>query len=157
MAVAIESVMYVLTVWQGPYTGPSCEIYQRHHHRLHHIIINIVRLVNTEKIDNQLVKVFKQAKLVKMVAYTHTENWELSHKSRSMIITGGPDKTLKVAFLISDHPKKDKLCTEQHKKFSGRGNMVMTTCFIRRQHCARRQRRKSLSGRVLWILCSIGT
>ena len=64
MAVAIESVMYVLTVWQGPYTGPSCEIYQRHHHRLHHIIINIVRLVNTEKIDNQLVKVFKQAKLV---------------------------------------------------------------------------------------------
>ena len=156
MAVAIESVMYVLTVWQGPYTGPSCEIYQRHHHRQHHH--QHCETSEYIKIYNQLVKVFKQAKLVKMVAYTHTENWELSHKSRSMIITGGPDKTLKVAFLISDHPKKDKLCTEQHKKFSGRGNMVMTTGFIRRQHCARRQqRRKSLSGRVLWILCSIAT
>ena len=51
------------------------------------IIINIVKLVNTEIMDNQLVKVFKQAKLVKMVINTHSENWELSNKSRSMIIT----------------------------------------------------------------------
>ena len=32
MAPAIESVMYVLTVWQGLYTSPSCEIYHRHRH-----------------------------------------------------------------------------------------------------------------------------
>ena len=153
MAVAIESVMYVLTVWQGPYTGPSCEIYQRHHHRQHHH--QHCETSEYIKIYNQLVKVFKQAKKIKMVICTHSENWELSNKSRSMIITVFQ---IKLALLISDHPKKDKLCTEQQKKFSGRGNMVMTTGFIRRQHRARRQqRRKSLSGRVLWILCSIGT
>ena len=41
MAPAIESVMYVLTVWQGPYTRPTCEIYQgyppppQHNHFYH--------------------------------------------------------------------------------------------------------------------------
>ena len=38
MAVAIESVMYVLIVWQAPYTSPSCEIYPGHpalHHHYH--------------------------------------------------------------------------------------------------------------------------
>ena len=42
MAPTIESVMYVLTVWQGPYTGPTCEIYQGypppHHHHNHNYL-----------------------------------------------------------------------------------------------------------------------
>ena len=56
-----------------------------HRHRLHHP--QHCETSEYIKIYNQLVKVFKQAKLVKMVAYTDSENWELSNKSRSMIIT----------------------------------------------------------------------